>query len=278
MGSTNSTPNFKFPLFTDTDKPTWRGDVNGMSNKLESALDSVVATSNSASTLATTALGQSNDAKITAGNAVTTANNAVTTAEDAKKVANSATATSATALSKANEATSTANNAKTIAESASTVANGISAKADSANTKSASALEKATTALSTVNAVEIKVDNLENEIANSDTQWTAIPSNSYKTGVTPGTTPPSYRIINNVVYWSGWVNVANVNLGWTSLFTLPAVTKPVSDSIMQFMPVGSVMNIYTGGAYIGANNEVDVYSESAKTGAAIRLGGSYPLG
>lgn len=278
MGSTNSTPNFKFPLFTDTDKPTWRGDVNGISNKLESALDSVVATSNSASTLATTALGQSNDAKTITGNAVTTANNAKTTAEDAKGIANSATSTSANALSKANEATTTANAAKATAESASTTANGISAKVDSANTKSDSALEKATTALSTVNGVEIKVDNLENEIANSDTKWTAIPSNSYKTGVTPSAAPPSYRIINNIVYWSGWVNVANVNAGWTSLFKVPDVALPTTDSVIQFLPVGTVVGTYTGGVYVGTFKEASVYSDSAKTGAAIRIGGSYPLG
>ena len=278
MGATNSTPNFKFPLFTDTDKPTWRGDVNGISNKLESALDSVVATSNSASTLATTALGQSNDAKTIAGNAVTTANNVKTTAEDAKGIANSATSTSANALSKANEATTTANAAKATAESASTVANGISAKVDSANTKSDSALEKATTALSTVNDVGIKVDNLENKIVNRDTQWTAIPSNSYASGVTPGSKPPSYRIINNIVYWSGWVNVANVTAGWSTLFKVPDVALPTTDNVIQFLPVGTVLGTYTGGVYVGTFKEVSVYSESAKTGVAIRIGGSYPLG
>ena len=271
MGATNSTPNFKFPLFTDTDKPTWRGDVNGISNKLESALDSVVATSNSASTLATTALGQSNDAKTIAGNAATTA-------EEAKGIANSTTSTSANALTKANEATTTANAAKATAESASTVANGISAKVDSANTKSDSALEKATTALSTVNGVEIKVDNLENKIVNRDTQWTAIPSNSYASGVTPSAAPPSYRIINNIVYWSGWVNVANVNAGWTKLFNVPNVALPTTDNVIQFLPVGTVLGTYTGGVYVGTFKEVSVYSDSAKTGAAIRIGGSYPLG
>ena len=270
MGSTNSTPNFKFPLFTDTDKPTWRGDVNGMSNKLESALDSVVATSNSASTLATTALGQSNDAKTTASNAVTTANNAKTTAENAKEIANSATSTATTAISTANEASTTANNAKATAESASTVANGISSKADSA-------LEKATTALSTVNAVEIKVDNLENEIANSDTQWTAIPSNSYAATVVPSANPPSYRIINNIVYWTGWLNVANVVEGWTRLFDIPAVAKPLVDSVIQATPVGSPTNIYAAGVY-AQENGVSIFSDKTLTNAAIRLGGSYPLG
>ena len=271
MGSTNSTPNFKFPLFTDTDKPTWRGDVNGMSNKLESALDSVVATSNSASTLATTALGQSNDAKTAANNAVTTANNATTTAENAKEIANSATSTATTAISTAKEASTTANNAKTTAENASTVANGISAKAGSA-------LEKATTALSTVNAVEIKVDNLENEIANSDTNWTEVPSNSYAPGVKPSGGPPAYRIINNIVYWKGWAKFTNVVEGWNRLCDIPAVAKPLSDTVIQVAPVDSPLNVYAAGLYV-AENGISVYSGKAfPEGASVRLGGSYPLG
>jgi hypothetical protein len=38
MSSTNKTPNFSLSQFTDTDKPSWRGDVNGDNMKIDTAL------------------------------------------------------------------------------------------------------------------------------------------------------------------------------------------------------------------------------------------------
>lgn len=264
MGSTNSTPNFKFPLFTDTDKPTWRGDVNGMSNKLESALDSVVATSNSASTLATTALGQSNDAKTTSSNAVKTADNAVTIAEDAKNVANSTTSTAATAMSTAKEASTTANNAKATAESASTVANGISAKADSANAKS-------DTAVSTANNANTKAQSAIDAIVGSDTGWKK--GGDSPTGVT-WVEPPQYRIKNGVVYWRGIVTATFSTGTWVPVLqnipaeALPAYNIPLTTSGGETIPWAATL---TPGL-----KDIEIYGQSSAK-MSCRIGGSYPL-
>lgn len=35
MSATNSTPNLHLPQFTDSDKPSWLGDVNGAFDKID---------------------------------------------------------------------------------------------------------------------------------------------------------------------------------------------------------------------------------------------------
>lgn len=119
MGSTNKTPNFKFPLFEDSDKPTWRGDINDFSNKAESAIDDNLTKVNNAVNTAGSALGVANTAKTSADTAVATATSASenadtasTIANDAKVSADKALTDSSSALDKATLATTAANDAK----------------------------------------------------------------------------------------------------------------------------------------------------------------------
>lgn len=41
MPATNSTPTYNLPLYTDSDKPTWRGDVNDTNSKIDAAIKAV---------------------------------------------------------------------------------------------------------------------------------------------------------------------------------------------------------------------------------------------
>lgn len=271
MGATNSTPNFKFPLFTDTDKPTWRGDVNGISNKLESALDSVVNTSNSASTLATTALGQSNDAKTSAATANTTAGEAKASAAAANTTAGEAKASAAAAISTANDAKDIANTAKTSAESAVTTANGISGKVDTANATATDAKTKADAAVSTANNANAKAQSAIDAIVGSDTGWKK--GGNSPTGVN-WVEPPKYRIKNGVVYWRGIVAATFSTGTWVPVLqnipaeALPAYNTPLTTS-------GGDTISWTA-TLTPSLNDIEIYGQSDGR-KACRIGGSYPL-
>ena len=271
MGATNSTPNFKFPLFTDTDKPTWRGDVNGISNKLESALDSVVNTSNSASTLATTALGQSNDAKTSAATANTTAGEAKASAAAANTTAGEAKASAAGAISTANATKDIANAAKTSAESAVTTANGISGKVDTANATATDAKTKADAAISTANNANAKAQSAIDAIVGSDTGWKK--GGDSPTGVN-WTEPPQYRIKNGVVYWRGIVAATFSTGTWVPVLqnipaeALPAYNTPLTTS-------GGDTISWTA-TLTPSLKDIEIYGQSDGK-KACRIGGSYPL-
>lgn len=271
MGATNSTPNFKFPLFTDTDKPTWRGDVNGISNKLESALDSVVNTSNSASTLATTALGQSNDAKTSAATANTTAGEAKASAAAANTTAGEAKASAAAAISTANDAKDIANTAKTSAESAVTTANGISGKVDTANATATDAKTKADAAVSTANNANAKAQSAIDAIVGSDTGWKK--GGDSPTGVN-WVEPPQYRIKDGVVYWRGIVTTTISTGTWVPVLqnipaeALPAYNTPLSTT-------GGTTNPWSA-SLTPSLKDIEIYGQASGL-ASCRIGGSYPL-
>ena len=140
MGATNQTTNYELPLFIGTDKPSWLGDFNGAMNKIDTSIkgnkdeiDSLktrmTATetvANSASSTASTALTNANNAQTTANTAQATANTADTKAEGAQSTAN-------TALSNATTAQNTADTANATAQSALTSANLANTKIDDFN-------------------------------------------------------------------------------------------------------------------------------------------------
>lgn len=66
MSATNETTNYKLPLFTDNDQPTWLGDFNGAMNKIDDDMNQVA-------TNADTALTAASVAKETASNALSLA-------------------------------------------------------------------------------------------------------------------------------------------------------------------------------------------------------------
>ena len=117
MSSTNRTPHYNLSQFTDTDKPTWRGDINADMSKIDTAL---------------------NDVHTSAVQAVGVANAAKTEAAAAKQAADTATDALEAAAGEAAAATATANAAKTEAAAAKT-------EAAAAKTESAAAAAKVDT-------------------------------------------------------------------------------------------------------------------------------------
>ena len=117
MSSTNRTPHYNLSQFIDTDKPTWRGDINADMSKIDTAL---------------------NDVHTSAVQAVGIANAAKTEAAAAKQAADTATDALEAAAGEAAAATATANAAKTEAAAAKT-------EAAAAKTESAAAAAKVDT-------------------------------------------------------------------------------------------------------------------------------------
>lgn len=128
MGATNQTTNYELPLFIGTDKPSWLGDFNGAMNKIDTSIkgnkdeiDSLKtrmtateSVANSASSSASTALTNANNAQATANTAQSTANTANTKAEGAQSTANTALSNASTAQNTAETANSTAQSALTL--------------------------------------------------------------------------------------------------------------------------------------------------------------------
>ena len=114
MSSTNRTPHYNLSQFIDTDKPTWRGDVNADMSKIDTAL---------------------NDVHTSAVQAVGIANAAKSEAAAAKQAADTATDALEAAAGEAAAATATANAAKTAADAAKTAADAAEATANAAKAK-----------------------------------------------------------------------------------------------------------------------------------------------
>lgn len=123
MSSTNRTPHYNLSQFTDTDKPTWRGDINADMSRIDTALNDV-------HTSAVQAVGIANATNTAVREATAAASAAATAANDAATVAETANSTAGTAATTANEAKTTADAAKTAADAAEATANAAKAKAD----------------------------------------------------------------------------------------------------------------------------------------------------
>lgn len=123
MSSTNRTPHYNLSQFTDTDKPTWRGDINADMSKIDTAL-------NDAHTSAVQAVGIANAAKDAADTATTAADAATEAAKEAKSSAGAANAAADAATTTANGSKTVAEAAKTAADAAVTTANAAKAKVD----------------------------------------------------------------------------------------------------------------------------------------------------
>lgn len=80
MTATNETANYKLPLFTDNDQPTWLGDFNGAMNKIDAGMNTVGAS-------ASTALSAANNAVNRVGTVETAMTNVQTTADNAYALA-----------------------------------------------------------------------------------------------------------------------------------------------------------------------------------------------
>ena len=62
MTATNETTNYKLPLFTDDDQPTWLGDFNGAMNKVDEGMSQIEVNANTAAQQAATAKKTADDA------------------------------------------------------------------------------------------------------------------------------------------------------------------------------------------------------------------------
>lgn len=80
MSATNETTNYKLPLFTDTDQPTWLGDFNGAMSKIDAHMNTIGAN-------ASTAFSAANNAVNRVGSVETAMTNVQTTANDAYALA-----------------------------------------------------------------------------------------------------------------------------------------------------------------------------------------------
>lgn len=76
MTATNETTNYKLPLFTDNDQPTWLGDFNGAMEKIDTGITAVGANASTALSAANNAVNRVGQVETTIAGAQTTANNA----------------------------------------------------------------------------------------------------------------------------------------------------------------------------------------------------------
>lgn len=76
MTATNETTNYKLPLFTDDDQPTWLGDFNGAMNKIDTDITTVGANASTALSAANNAVNRVGQVETTIAGVQTTANNA----------------------------------------------------------------------------------------------------------------------------------------------------------------------------------------------------------
>lgn len=142
MSSTNRTPHYNLSQFIDTDKPTWRGDINADMSKIDTAL---------------------NDVHTSAVQAVGIANAAKTEAAAAKQAADTATDALEATQAAANTANTTANEAKS--------------EAAAAKSEAAAAKSEAAAAKTEATAAKTKVDNLgRHNIVILGDSWTLVES------------------------------------------------------------------------------------------------------
>lgn len=76
MSATNETDNYKLPLFTDNDQPTWLGDFNGAMRKIDADMNTVGANASTALSAANNAVNRVGQVENTIAGVQTTANNA----------------------------------------------------------------------------------------------------------------------------------------------------------------------------------------------------------
>lgn len=76
MSATNETTNYKLPLFTDNDQPTWLGDFNGAMNKIDTGITTVGANASTALSAANNAVNRVGQVETTIAGVQTTANSA----------------------------------------------------------------------------------------------------------------------------------------------------------------------------------------------------------
>lgn len=85
MTATNETNNYKLPLFTDNDQPTWLGDFNGAMGKIDVAMNTIGANASTALSAANNAVNRVATVETAMANAQTTANNAYLLAQTNEK-------------------------------------------------------------------------------------------------------------------------------------------------------------------------------------------------
>lgn len=76
MSATNETANYKLPLFTDNDQPTWLGDFNGAMDKIDADMNTVGANASTALSAANNAVNRVGQVETTIAGVQSTANNA----------------------------------------------------------------------------------------------------------------------------------------------------------------------------------------------------------
>lgn len=81
MTATNETDNYKLPLFTDDDQPTWLGDFNGAMNKIDADMNTIGANASTALSAANNAVNRVGTVETTMANVQATANNAYALAQ-----------------------------------------------------------------------------------------------------------------------------------------------------------------------------------------------------
>lgn len=85
MTASNETANYKLPLFTDNDQPTWLGDFNGAMNKIDVDMNTIGANASTALSAANNAVNRVATAETTIAAVQTTANNAYSLAQTNEK-------------------------------------------------------------------------------------------------------------------------------------------------------------------------------------------------
>lgn len=85
MTASNETTNYKLPLFTDNDQPTWLGDFNGAMNKIDAGVTTVGANASTALSAANNAVNRVGQVETTIAGAQATANNAYSLSSANKK-------------------------------------------------------------------------------------------------------------------------------------------------------------------------------------------------
>ena len=81
MTATNETTNYKLPLFTDDDQPTWLGDFNGAMNKIDADMNTIGANASTALSAANNAVNRVATVETTMTNVQAMANNAYALAQ-----------------------------------------------------------------------------------------------------------------------------------------------------------------------------------------------------
>lgn len=85
MTASNETTNYKLPLFTDDDQPTWLGDFNGAMNKIDADMNTIGANASTALSAANNAVNRVATVETTMAGVQTTANNAYSLAQTNEK-------------------------------------------------------------------------------------------------------------------------------------------------------------------------------------------------